>query len=33
MIEGKVRAAVRWITERERGGLLKAKDVTDVDLA
>ena len=30
MIEGKVRAAVRWITERERGGLLKAKDVTTV---
>ena len=28
MIEGKVRSAVRWITERERGGLLKATDVT-----
>ena len=28
MIEGKVRSAVRWITERERGGLLRATDIT-----
>ena len=30
MIEGKVRSAVRWITERERGGLLKATDITTI---
>ena len=30
LIEGKVRSAVRWITERERGGLLKATDITTI---
>ena len=30
MIEGKVRSAVRWIAERERGGLLKATEITTI---
>ena len=32
MIEGKVRsvAIVRWITEQERGGLLKVTDITTI---
>ena len=30
MIQGKTRATVRWITEREKAGLLEAKDLTKV---